>query len=71
MKTKDVSGHSDSIGSDSEFGMKPVKKKGIFGRFDFPSLSDVLGWTVTPALRTVVVILVDNQLLLPIEPGSI
>jgi len=70
MNAKDVSGHSDSIGSVGEFGMEPVKKKGVFGRFDFPSLSDVLSWTVIPVLAIIVVILVYNQLLLPIEPGS-
>lgn len=70
MNAKDVSGHSDSIGSVGEFGMEPVKKKGVFGRFDFPSLSDVLGWTVIPVLMIIVVILVYTQLLLTIEPGS-
>jgi osmoprotectant transport system permease protein len=70
MNAKDVSGHSDSIGSVGEFGMEPVKKKGVFGRFDFPSLSDVMSWTVIPVLAIIVVILVYNQLLLPIEPGS-
>jgi osmoprotectant transport system permease protein len=70
MNAKNVSGHSDSIGSVGEFGMEPVKKKGVFGRFDFPSLSDVLSWTVIPVLAIIVVILVYNQLLLPIEPGS-
>ena len=70
MNAKDVSGHSDSIGSVGEFGMEPVKKKGVFGRFDFPSLSDVLSWTVIPVLAIIVVMLVYNQLLLPIEPGS-
>jgi osmoprotectant transport system permease protein len=70
MKVKDVSGHSDSVGSDSEFGMKPVKKKSIFGRFDFPSINDVLGWTVIPILMIIVALLVYNQLLLPIEPRS-
>ena len=70
MNAKDVSGHSDSIDSVGEFGMEPVKKKGVFGRFDFPSLSDVLSWTVIPVLAIIVVILVYNLLLLPIEPGS-
>jgi osmoprotectant transport system permease protein len=70
MNAKDVSGHSDSIGSVGEFGMEPVKKKGVFDRFDFPSLSDVLSWTVIPVLAIIVVVLVYNLLLLPIEPGS-
>lgn len=70
MNAKDVSGHSDSIGSVGEFGMEPEKKKGVFDRFDFPSLSDVLSWTVIPVLAIIVVVLVYNQLLLPIEPGS-
>jgi len=70
MNAKDVSGHSDSIGSVGEFGMEPVKKKGVFSRFDFPSLSDVLGWTVIPVLAIIVVLLVYNLLLLPIKPGS-
>lgn len=55
---------------DEEFGLQPTKKKGIFGRFDFPSLSDILGWTVIPVLMIIVVIFVYNQLLLTIEPGS-
>ncbi len=70
MNAKDVSGRSDSIGSVGEFGMEPVKKKGVFDRFDFPSLSDVLSWTVIPVLAIIVVVLVYNLLLLPIEPGS-
>ncbi|MFQ5856949.1 MAG: ABC transporter permease [Anaerolineae bacterium] len=55
---------------DEEFGLQPMKRKGIFGRFDFPSLSDILGWTVIPVLMIIVVIFVYNQLLLTIEPGS-
>ncbi len=70
MNAKDVSGRSDSIGSVGEFGMEPEKKKGVFDRFDFPSLSDVLSWTVIPVLAIIVVVLVYNLLLLPIEPGS-
>jgi hypothetical protein len=67
MKEEGISGSADS---DKEFGLQPAKKKGVFGRFDFPSLSDVLGWTVIPVLLIIVVILVYTQLLLPIEPGS-
>jgi osmoprotectant transport system permease protein len=47
-----------------------MKEKGLFGRFDFPSLSDVLNWTTIPVLMAIVVILVYSQLLLKIEPGS-
>ena len=47
-----------------------MEEKRLFGRFDFPSLSDILGWTVIPALMIIVVILIYNQLLLAIEPGS-
>lgn len=44
--------------------------KGIFGRFDFPSAKNILGWTVIPVLIGVVLLLVYQQLLLTIEPGS-
>jgi osmoprotectant transport system permease protein len=70
MKGKSTSGHSDVAGPDEEFGLQPTRKKGIFGRFDFPSLSDVANWTVIPVLMIIVVMLVYNQLLLKIEPGS-
>jgi osmoprotectant transport system permease protein len=55
---------------DGEFGMRPARKTGISGRFDVPSVRDVLGWTVIPALMIIVVIFVYNQMLLTIEPGS-
>ncbi len=70
MNEKVVSGYSSSVDPDEEFGMKPVKKKGIFGRFDFPSINDILSWTAIPIILIIVVILVYTQLLLPIEPGS-
>ena len=47
-----------------------MKEKRLFGRFDSPSLSDILGWTVIPVLMIIVVVLIYNQLLLAIEPGS-
>jgi osmoprotectant transport system permease protein len=55
---------------DEEFGLRPARKKGIFGRFDFPSTRDILGWTVIPVLMIIVVVFVYNQMLLTIEPGS-
>ena len=49
-----------------------MKRKGIFGRFVWPSftLRGLLDWTVIPVLMVIVVMLVYNQLLLTIEPGS-
>ena len=70
MKEKGVSGYSGSVDPDEEFSLKPAEKKGLFGRFDFPSLSDILGWTMIPVLMVIVVMLVYSQMLLPIEPGS-
>lgn len=46
------------------------QEKGIFGRFDLPSAKNILGWTAIPVLIGVVLLLVYQQLLLTIEPGS-
>jgi osmoprotectant transport system permease protein len=70
VKEKSTSGRSGFADPAEEFGLQPPKKKSIFGRFDFPSLSDVANWTVIPVLMIIVVMLVYNQLLLKIEPGS-
>ena len=70
MKRKGDSDRFDFVDADDKFGVRPAKKKDIFGRFDFPSFGDVLGWTVIPVLMIIVVVLVYNQLLLAIEPGS-
>ena len=48
-----------------------MKEEGSFlQRLRRLTLSDILGWTVIPVLMIIVVILVYNQLLLAIEPGS-
>ena len=70
MKEKGISGYSGSADPDEEFGLQPTKKKGVLGRFDFPSLSDVANWTAIPVLLVIVVIFVYSQMLLTIEPGS-
>ena len=70
MKEKGVSGYSGSADPDEEFSLQPTKKKGVLGRFDFPSLSDVTNWTAIPVLLVIVVIFVYSQMLLTIEPRS-
>lgn len=70
MKGKGISGYFGSPDPDEEFSLQSTKKKGVLGRFDFPPLSDVANWTVIPVLMVVVVMLVYNQLLLTIVPGS-
>lgn len=70
MKEKSTSGRSGFADPAEDSGLQPTKKESIFGRFDFPSLSDVANWTVIPVLMVIVVMLVYNQLLLKIEPGS-
>jgi osmoprotectant transport system permease protein len=42
------------------------KKEG----FEFPSINTILGWVTVPILMALVILLVYNQLLFKIEPGS-
>jgi osmoprotectant transport system permease protein len=76
MEEKNVPKRSAPVDPDSEFSMRPTEEKGIFGRYDWASaiprsrLRAVLNWTVIPVLMLLVVFYVYNQLLLPIESGS-
>jgi osmoprotectant transport system permease protein len=47
-----------------------VERERFWGRFQGITIGDILGWTAIPALMLIAVLLVYNQLLLRIEPGS-
>jgi osmoprotectant transport system permease protein len=72
MKERDKSDHSNVPDTNDQFGLDPVKDKGIVGRIDWSvfTLRRALDWSVIPVLMILTVILVYNQLLLQIEPGS-
>ncbi|MDY6875328.1 MAG: ABC transporter permease [Chloroflexota bacterium] len=46
------------------------EKASFWQRLSHLTLNDVLGWTAIPVILVIVVILVYNQMLLTIEPGS-
>ncbi len=47
-----------------------AEREHFWGRFQGITAGDILGWTVIPGLMLIAVLLVYNQLLLRIEPGS-
>ena len=70
MAEENISDRSNSIDADEKFSLQPTEKEGFWGRLGMPSFRGAQGWLVIPVLMIIVVVLVYNQLLFPIEPRS-